>query len=118
MINPNGVCFGLYADNDLVGITAIIITNTENPIDAYMTQSYIRKEYRKQGLSRLFYEERTKWAKTRKLKKLIIGHRESNQSSRQANQKFGFKYTRREDRTWPDGAIEPILFYELILKDE
>ncbi|MFA6150657.1 MAG: GNAT family N-acetyltransferase [Chitinophagaceae bacterium] len=116
--NPNGVCFGLYTEDDLIGITSIIITNTEMPDEAYMTQSYIRKDYRNQGLSKILYEERIKWARDRKLKKLIIGHRESNQSSKHANQKFGFKYTHQEDRTWPDGATEPMLYYELILKDE
>lgn len=116
--NPNGVCFGLYADGDLIGITSIILTNAENSEEAYMTQSYIRKDYRKLGLSKLFFEERIKWARERNLKRLIIGHRESNQSSKQANQKFGFKYTHQEDHTWPDGTTEPMLYYELILKDE
>lgn len=114
--NPNGVCYGLYAGKELIGITSIIITNTENPAEAYLTQSYIRKDYRNQGLSKMLYEERIKWAKARELKKLIVGHRESNQSSKYANQKFGFKYTHQENRVWPDGTAEPMLYYELILK--
>ncbi|MES2479754.1 MAG: GNAT family N-acetyltransferase [Bacteroidota bacterium] len=116
--NPNGVCYGLYAGSALIGITSIIIANAENSEEAYMTQSYIRKDYRKLGLSKMLFEERIKWARERNLKRIIIGHRESNQISKQANQNFGFKYTHQEDCTWPDGATEPMLYYELILKDE
>jgi GNAT superfamily N-acetyltransferase len=66
--NPGGACYGLYADGDLIGITSIILTNAENSEEAYMTQSYIRKGYRKQGLSKMLFEERIKWARERNLK--------------------------------------------------
>lgn len=113
--NPGGACFGLYCDGEPVGITGIVARDTDAPGDAYMTQSYIRKLHRGQGLSRLFYRARLQWAAEHHIKRLIISHRESNLASKAANQRFGFVYTHREPRTWPDGSTEDNVFYELLL---
>ncbi len=63
----------------------------------------------------MLYQARLEWAGKRNLKRLIIGHRESNIASKNANQHFGFKYTHQEIRKWPDGSIEPMTYYELNL---
>jgi GNAT superfamily N-acetyltransferase len=113
--NPNGACFGLYYSDELIGITSIIVADEEKPDEAYMTQSYIRKEYRGRGLSRLLYEARLEWAKAHQIKCLKIGHRANNLASKAANQHYGFNYTHAEPRNWPDGNTEDMFFYELVL---
>ena len=112
IINPNGACFGLYADKELIGITSIII-DKEKPDEAHMTQSYIRKAHRGIGLSKMLYQARIEWATQKNLKRLTIGHKESNVVSKNANQHFGFKYSHEEMRNWPDGSVEPMVYYEL-----
>jgi hypothetical protein len=52
----------------------------------------------------------TKW-------RILVSHRESNQASFRANQKHGFKFTHKENKTWPDGKTEPDVFYELALRN-
>jgi GNAT superfamily N-acetyltransferase len=112
--NPSGACFGLYSYKELIGITSIII-DKEKAHEAYMTQSYIQKTYRRIGLSRMLYQARLEWAKKRNLKRLIIAHKRSNVASKNANQHFGFKYTHQEVRNWLDASIEPMIYYELKL---
>ena len=114
LTDPYRACFGLFFNGELIGITAII-TEQEKPGEAYMTQSYIRKAHRGKGLSRLLYEARLAWAKEHDVKRLIIGHRRSNATSKAANQHYGFRYTHNESRTWPDGATEDMLYYVLDL---
>lgn len=112
ILNPQFGRFGLYHDDKLIGITAII---TEDNINAYMTQSYIRKEYRGRGLSRLLYEARINWAKERNIQKLTVGHRADNISSFKANQHFGFQYKYSQTFLWPDNATVAMHYYELML---
>jgi len=104
--------FGLYFNDDLIGLTAIII-NAENPVEAYMTQSYIRKEHRGKGLSTLLYDARIAWAKAKGVKLLTISHRGSNLASKAANQHYGFVYHHTDSRTWPDGVTEDNVHYTL-----
>jgi GNAT superfamily N-acetyltransferase len=112
--SDNSAVFGLYYDKELVGITGII-KNAESPEEAYMTQSYIRAAHRGKGLSRMLYDIRLNWAKQKSVNRLIIGHRQSNIISRSANQRYGFKCTHSESRTWPDGQTEDMVYYELLL---
>lgn len=112
--NPDGACFGLYCDNELIGLTGII-KEDKDLNEAYMTQSYIRKQHRGRHLSRMLYEARLKWAKEHNIERLIIGHRASNLASKAANQHYGFKYTHNTERTWSDGSTEDMLYYELYL---
>lgn len=114
LTSPNMGRFGLYHNGELIGLTAII-QDKDKPEEAYMTQSYIRKEHRGKGLSKMLYEARLNWAKEHGLKYLVIGHRESNISSKAANQKFGFRFTHKELRDWPDGAKEDMYYYTLEL---
>lgn len=115
LTNPVGACFGLYHGNTLIGITAIVVTDKDKPQEAYLTQSYIRKEHRGKGLSQLLYNARINWAKQHDIKGLVIGHRETNIASKKANQHFGFVYSHSEPRNWPDGATENMLHYRLDL---
>jgi RimJ/RimL family protein N-acetyltransferase len=111
----NSDCFGLFCGDSLIGVTGIVI-DKDDPTLAHMTQSYIRKEHRGKGLSRLLYEARLAWAAERpQVKRLRIGHRESNHISKAANQHYGFKYVMREPSDWPDGGREDTLYYELVL---
>jgi len=112
LTNTNKACFGLYSGNELIGITGIT-SDGYAPGLAYMTQSYIRKQYRGRGLSGLLYEARLQWAKEHNIKQLIIGHRKNNLASKHANQRYGFVYTHSEPRTWPDNATEDMLYYKL-----
>lgn len=108
-------CFGLYYGDQLIGLTGIVIDRDDSTL-AHLTQSYIRKEHRGKGLSRLLYEARLAWAAQRpQLKRLRIGHRETNHSSMAANQRYGFKFVWRESLSWPDGSMDDVLYYELTL---
>lgn len=108
--NPRAACFGLFCNQELVGITGITCS-AERPDEAYLSQSYIRAGHRGKGLARLLYEARINWARTHGVRYLVVGHRESNLVSKAANQRFGFTYTHRESRTWPDGVTEDMLYY-------
>jgi RimJ/RimL family protein N-acetyltransferase len=116
--NPDGACFGLYCGDELIGITGIVISDKERPEEAYMTQSYIRNAHRGKGLSRMLYEARLAWARKQKLKRLVIGHRIGNTASYAANQHYGFRFTHKESRMWPDGKTEDMMYYELSLLEE
>ena len=112
--NPLMGRFGLWREDELIGLTGIVI-NKDKPDEAYMTQSYIRKEHRGKGLSKLLYKARIGWAKEHNVKRLIIGHRTDNLVSKYANRRFCFKYTHSEERLWPDGMKADMLYYELYL---
>jgi RimJ/RimL family protein N-acetyltransferase len=115
--NPNSACFGLFADEELIGLTGIF-HDPNQPGEAYMTQSFIRAEHRGKRLSRMFYETRIAWAIEKGLTCLLIGHRKSNIASYAANQAFGFKYSHSESRIWPDGVEEEMCYYKLLLEKQ
>jgi RimJ/RimL family protein N-acetyltransferase len=106
--------FGLYHESECIGLTGIV-EHKDNPQDTLLIASYIRKEHRGKGLSRLLYEARIGWAKEHGYKRVIVSHRATNLASKAANQKHGFTYTHAESKTWPDGKLEDNVFYELIL---
>jgi len=95
IVNPNSACYGLFYKDELIGITGIII-DKEHPDLGHLIQSYILKPHRGKGLSNMLYKA-------------------SNLASKAASARFGFKYTHREGRSWPDGSTEDILYYELSL---
>ena len=113
--NPHGAVFGLYHGEELVGLTGIVVDAEVDPVTGYMTQSYIRPEHRGRRLSRMLYDARIAWARERGLKRLTIGHRESNAVSKAANQRYGFRYMHREEQLWSDGGREAMVYYELEL---
>lgn len=112
LTNPDGTIFGLFHNTILIGITAIVI---EEAGHGYLTHSYIKPAYRRQGLSLLFFEKRIAWAKERGLKRLVVNHRETNIASKAAIQKSGFRFTHAEKADWPDGKTENLLNYELMI---
>lgn len=113
--NPGNATWGLYAGDELIGLTGVTALQ-DQPGTGYMGQSYIRKEHRGKKLSRLLYEARIAWARKHGLKRLTIGHRTINASSKAALQHFDFTYTHSETRLWqPDNLPDDILYYELLL---
>lgn len=117
LTNETSATFGLYDNENIIGLTGIFQTNNDpNSDTALMVASYIKKEYRNKGLSKLLYEARLNWAKNiPKIKILEIGHREDNILSKKANQKFGFKFVKSEEILWPDGQKMLHIIYQLKL---
>ena len=108
--------FGLYDCDQIIGTTCIFIHgNTSTGNKAQLVASYIRKEYRGQGLSKLFYEERIKWAKERGVKTLFVEHREDNTVSQKAHENFGSKYTSSREKDWADGSKSKVVEYEICI---
>jgi len=112
--DANCAYFGLYYGDDLIGISGIMC-DVHHEHEAELIASYITKEHRGKNLAHLFYQARIEWAKNKGIKRLIISHRDSNITSRQANQRAGFQYTHRVSRLWHDDNWEDNLYYELEL---
>jgi RimJ/RimL family protein N-acetyltransferase len=112
---PAHQVFGLFDGECLIGITAVF-TWREDPSGktAILAMSFILPEYRGRGLSRLFYEARLDWIRTHpQFKRVVVSHRLSNEVSRRAIQRYGFRPTGHASRTWPDGVSEDEAWYEL-----
>lgn len=107
------VVFGLWANDELVGMTSILLLNDH---EGYLGQSYIQKGHRGQGLSALLYNARIAFALELQLKQLSVSHRESNIASKAANKRFGFQFSHREACDWLDGTSEDVLYYVLDLE--
>ncbi len=119
-LSGQGKCvFGLYAGDDLIGITGVF-TSRHDPsgCTGVMAASYIKPACRGRGLSAMLYKARIDWAIGHApWKKLCVAHREGNEASRRANQKWGFVYTETDmEMIWPDGAKVARLDYELDLE--
>lgn len=112
-ITPPRFVFGLFCDGALIGMTSFLLTNED---EAYLGQSYIKKEFRGLGLSSLLYDIRFSWAHKLGLKRLTISHKASNTISRSATQKAGFVYSHTETITWLDGTTGDSLLYALDLQ--
>jgi len=114
----NKSVFGLFDGLKLIGITGVFTYKDDaSGKTGIMGLSYIQPDYRGQGLSDFLYRAHIDWAVNHKeWTKLIIGHRETNEPSRRANQRHGFQFTHRVNRTWPDGAQEDELCYEIDLE--
>ncbi len=113
--NPDAATFGLYLDNEVVGLTGIVIDRNDST-RAILVMSYIRNPFRNKGLSSLFYERRLDWAKKRGDIKIVeSGHVEGNVVSYKANQKFGFSSRGFYDHKEKDGTSRRVFIYELPL---
>ncbi len=113
--NPNSAIFGIYKGSQIVGLTGIVRENNDaNATSAQMVMSYIKKEFRGQGLSKMFYDARIAWAKSQSdIKTLVVEHRDDNFASEGAHKKFGFEYVGSSMQAWPDGQSKPALIYQL-----
>lgn len=106
--------WGLYDGDICVGITGIAQAYGDSTA-GYLIASYIRNDYRRKGLSALYYRARIDWARSQGYKYLLISHRDDNHASKAANQKFRFVYTHSESKVWPDDSVADILVYRLDL---
>lgn len=104
--------FALVHDNEIVGMTGAYL---KTPDEVVLIASYIRAAHRGKSLSRLLYEARINWARDAGAKAVIVSHRKTNLASMRANQNFGFTFTHEKDDTWPDGTVEPNVYYKLTL---
>jgi len=113
--NQNGAIFGLYCGKAIVGLTGIIREGNNPQADkAQMVMSYIKKDYRRRGLSELFYKARIDWAKCQdNLRTIIIEHRDDNVPSQKAHQKFNSEFVESRSQTWPDGSTGSCLVYKM-----
>ncbi|HEY1709111.1 MAG TPA: GNAT family N-acetyltransferase [Rhizomicrobium sp.] len=111
---PFNQAFGLFDGDTLIGITAVFQWR-EDPSgeSALLAASFILERYRGRHLSRLLYDARLNWiARQPVFKRVVVGHRQSNEVSRRANQRYGFTEFRRAARVWPDGTREDEILYE------
>jgi len=109
--------FGLFDGKRLIGITSVFRWD-EDPggETAILASSFILPEYRGRDLSRMLYDVRLEWLRGRSdFRRVVVGHRLSNEASRRANQHFSFTEFRRVPHAWPDGAVEDEVFYEMML---
>ncbi|PZP56678.1 MAG: hypothetical protein DI586_02885 [Micavibrio aeruginosavorus] len=96
--------FGLFDDQKLIGITGAFENwRDETGKTANFGMSYLDAGYRGKGLSRLLYQARIDWARAKGFEKVAVGHREGNEVSKAANQKFGFVFYEKEEIDFPDG---------------
>ena len=109
--------FGLFDGERLVGITATFPWKQDPSGEtAVLAMSYILPEHRGRGHSRMLYEARLDWIRTRpQFKRVVVSHRESNETSRRAIRRHGFVVTHRAPHLWHDGTTEDEIFYELLL---
>lgn len=117
MLDGNGKkIFGLFDGKTLIGIGGVWIEEApEVGQFAAFHMMFIEDEYRGKKLSRLLYEERIKFARDSGVNAAYVSHRKSNDASKFANQKFGFKLHREDKIVWPDGQEEIDCIYKLDL---
>lgn len=111
----DGAVFLLFDGELPIGITGVAVDrNDSTKRTAILWGSWLEPEYRGKGLSHLMYQARIDWAKTHPgIERIIVSHRASNVASGRANQKHGFQFTHRTEKTWRDGGVEDEVFYEL-----
>lgn len=107
--------FGLFDGDKLVGISGVF-TSRDDDATAQLIMHFILPEYRGRKLSRLFYDAGIDWARRRKtFHRIIVAARESNAASIGAMRAAGFQPIGRETHTWPDGATEDEIRFEMKL---
>jgi RimJ/RimL family protein N-acetyltransferase len=114
--HSDGCVFALFYNDEIVGITGVR-ADKDDPTAGFLIASYIKHEHQGKGLSEKLYEARIRWALAFSLwRRLIVAHRKSNNASRRAIQRHGFKYTHQIAKLWPDGTSEDEICYELDLE--
>lgn len=102
--------FGVYCADELVGMTGIYKNEAGQGV---LWGSWLDPRVRGKGASEAMYRARLAWAREQGVQCILVSHRESNEASRRANQRHGFRWTHSAPRTWPDGKEELELCYEL-----
>lgn len=113
--HDNYAFFGLYDAAALVGIACVFADrNDKSGRTALLAGAYIREAYRGKGHSGLLYEARIGWIKqSGYFDRILVGHKQGNEASRRANQRFGFRHTGQEETGWGDGSIGIKHSYEM-----
>ena len=113
--SQNQQIFGLFDRDKLVGIAGVF-TAKDDSATAHLVMDFLMPEYRGRKLWRRMYDARVDWVRSRKtFRRAIVAARESNAPSLAAMSGAGFRQTHREMHTWPDGATEDEIWYELRL---
>lgn len=114
---PTNQIFGLFDGDHLVGITGAFASPDDRSGEtATLVMSYLVPAYRGRGLSRLLYAAALDWTRAHpRFRRVIVAMRASNAASRRACERHGFAPVRTATRTWPDGATEDEMIYELRL---
>jgi RimJ/RimL family protein N-acetyltransferase len=102
----------------VIGMTSIVTAREDiTGQTAKLCASYISESEKGKGLSDLLYKARIAWAKAQdgRFKSIIVSHREGNEASRRANQKYGFQHTHTQMVKWPDNQFANEVFYKLNL---
>lgn len=110
----NKAFFGLYDGAELVGSACVFTDRGDKKgRTALLAGAYIREAYRGRKLSRLLYAARIQWIiESGKFDCITVGHKDSNEASRRANQAFGFEYLGSQDKIWGKGSKD-IQMYEM-----
>ena len=109
--------FSMFDSDKLVGIAGVF-TAKDDPATAHLVVDFILPDYRGKGLWRLMYDARLDWVRRRKVfTRAVVAARESNAPSLAAMRAAGFAQIHRETHTWPDGATEDEIWFELTLSD-
>ena len=106
--------FGLFDGDKLIGISGVFKSRDEEAT-ARLVMHFILPEYRGRKLAAFFYEAGIDWARQRKFRRITVAARESNAPSLAAMRAAGFEQTGRQHHTWPDGASEDELWFEMKL---
>jgi RimJ/RimL family protein N-acetyltransferase len=106
--------FGQFEDDKLSGISGVF-TSRDEEATAQLVMHFILPEYRGRRFAALFYQAGIGWARSRGLRRITVAARESNAPSLGAMRAAGFRQIGREQHTWPDGATEDELWYEMKL---
>ncbi len=114
LTNKDCAIFGLFDGDTHIGITGAFRWKESREDTVILGMSYLVKDYRGRGLSRLFYEARINWAKEQEgINRITVSHREENAASKAANQNFGFTYYETGEVTFGDGSTGQDIRYEL-----
>ena len=114
--SDDGVVFGLFDGQALIGITAVYVDRAIAARDtAGLGMTWVEPAYRGRGLSALIYAVRISWARGKHLARIAVSHRDGNEPSRRAMLAHGFRQTGATAHSWPDGAVMHNISYELPL---
>ena len=92
-----------------------VFTTRDEQATAQLVMHFILPESRGRGLAALFYEAGIAWARHRSFRRVTVAARESNAPSLGAMRAAGFHEIGREPHTWPDGATEDEIWFEMTL---
>lgn len=106
--------FGLYDTGQIIGLTGAFRWKDSPSDTVILGMSFIKPAYRGRNLSELLYKARIDWAWAQSgITRIIVSHREGNEASKAANQKWGFVFYGTEIITYGDGTRAKNYKYEL-----